>query len=93
MEYTPQDYALDKAHKDSLEIEVNFHSVRLKAFPRLANGLTPDNIKVMSEYQAVKRAYDIAFHNLREFNGAFVKRYKKELSVERAMRAKQRKGE
>ena len=40
----------------------------LKAFPRHANGLTPDEVKFSIPYRAAKQKYERAFAKLRAFN-------------------------
>lgn len=53
---------------------------------RLANGLTPDHIKFSEEYQEDKRKYDVSFQRLRNFNGWYSKKFKKELQQKRYAR-------
>jgi len=40
----------------------------LSAFPRLANGLTPDTVKATHEYRAAKARADAKFQALRAIN-------------------------
>jgi hypothetical protein len=46
-------------------------------------GLTPDHVKAMPEWIKAKRDFDLAFAQLRAFNGWFNKMYKKEIKAER----------
>lgn len=50
---------------------------------RLPNGLTPDRVRALPDWQAAKRANVIAFEALRKFNGLYVGKFKKELRQER----------
>ena len=49
-------------------------------------GLTPDHIKASPEWKAYRTAYDTALTALRNFNGWFVKTFKKEYRAERNAR-------
>lgn len=51
--------------------------------PRGPMNLTPDHVKAMPEYKALKAASDQAFQALRTFNGPYVKKFKKELAAYR----------
>lgn len=53
-------------------------SANLKRFPRLPNGMTPDNVKETEEWQDAKREYDAAHANLRAFNASFTRQFAKE---------------
>ena len=57
-----------------------------RQFPREPNGLTPDAVKFSAPYREAKRAYDLAFAQLRDFNGRYVRVFKKEIQAERAAR-------
>ena len=46
-------------------------------------GMAPDFVKAMPEWQKAKKEYDKAFAELRNFNGWYVKTFKKEISAER----------
>ena len=75
-----------KAYGAQLEGEVSRLEKALKALEgdeRTPMGLTPAHIKATPEWQATKKAFGIAFSNLRNFNGQFVKHFKKELKLER----------
>lgn len=58
---------------------------RIKEYDKYRNGigLIPDHIRTTEEYQAVKKACDRNFAELRSFNGWFVKTFKKEIQAER----------
>ncbi|MCP1852820.1 MULTISPECIES: hypothetical protein [unclassified Bradyrhizobium] len=45
-------------------------------------GLTPDRIKFDPRYRLAKAAADIAFAELRAFNGRYAPRFKKEIRAE-----------
>jgi hypothetical protein len=63
----------------------------LNAFPKLPNGLTPDEVKATPEWQAAKRNYDNAFNAERAANSVVVKNFPKEniadIKAERERRA------
>ncbi len=80
-------YCIDKAAKNVLEEQVKAASKKLNEYPREANGLTPASTKAMVGWQEAKIAYGNAFNSLRKFNGAFCKRYKKEIRAERKVKA------
>ena len=46
-------------------------------------GLIPDDIKFNPRYVAANALYNQAFQAIRNFNGPFVKKFKKELAAER----------
>lgn len=60
----------------------------LDTFPKLANGLTPDSIRLSPEYKTAKARYNAAFAHLRRVNEWFVKNFKKEIRAERASRGR-----
>jgi len=82
-------YASAKAHQDKLTAACTEAGKALKAYPRNAIGLTPDHVKASPEWRRARRAYDLAFAELRAFNAGFVKTYAKEY---RADLARDRKG-
>ena len=55
----------------------------LRAFPRNAIGLVPDNVRATAEYRAARKAYEKAFALLRASNQRLVKTFKKEILEER----------
>lgn len=65
-------------HKEALEAAYKHASDTLQAFPRLGNGLTPDSVRALPEWQEAKQKYNHAFENLRNFNAQFMKQYAKE---------------
>lgn len=58
--------------------DVETLSEKLNSFPSLENGLVPDGVRNSSEYQNTKKAFDLAFTRLRNFNGNSPKSYKQE---------------
>jgi hypothetical protein len=62
------------SERDRLEDDVKQASDALKRFPKLSNGLTPDNVKYSNDYQTAKQRYNAAFAALRNFNARKKKR-------------------
>lgn len=58
-------------------------SDKLNAYPKSALGLTPDHIKATAQWQAERKACDLAFNALRNYNRSFTKAYAHELRAER----------
>lgn len=50
--------------------------------PRIMN-LTPDHVKADATWRAAKRKADTLFQALRQFNGVYVRKFKKELAIAR----------
>jgi hypothetical protein len=73
--------ALEEQKKIEQEVEIS--SERLRKYPTLPNGLTPDAVRETMQFKSDKRAFDIAFSKLRNFNAVFVKQFKKELKLHR----------
>jgi hypothetical protein len=71
-----------------LEAAVAGTEVALKQFPRLANGLVTDDVAATPEYKAAKAAFNKAFAQLRQFNGAFMKLFKNEYRAYRNQKRK-----
>lgn len=86
MVHTQHDFELDKQCQAYLEAALYVCDSAMKGFPRGPMGLTPDDVKASDTWKAAKKSYDKAFNSLREFNGLFVKKYKKELAQERKAR-------
>lgn len=76
-------YDIAKAAKVAIERKVDEASKALKAFPRMANGLTPDNVKASAEYRKAKTDYDRTFAEQRSFNTQFMRLFGKQYEVER----------
>lgn len=76
-------YEQAKEQRDQLESRLATASAALNAFPRLPNGLTPDAIKTLPDYQVAKSQAAVAFRNLREFNQQFVRLFKHQIKLER----------
>lgn len=45
--------------------------------------MTPDHVKAMPEWQQAKKDFDLAFAQLRNFNGWYVKTFRKEIAQEK----------
>lgn len=58
----------------------------LDKHPKGPMGLTPDFVRAMSEFKALKSAYDVAASKSRAFNARYVKEFSKEIRAERAAR-------
>ncbi len=72
-----------KAIRDRKEQELKDASEALKVFPKLPNGLTPDDIKSTQEFKNARAEYNLAFTEVRKFNAFFVKEFKKEIREEK----------
>ena len=72
-----------KKIRQELMTDVDKLFLVLKAFPKLGNGLTPDEVKFSKEFKEAKAAFDDAFRELRAFNDVYVKQFKRELAEER----------
>jgi hypothetical protein len=89
-------YEEAKAYGKVLEDKNNADSNRLKQFEitykedfeKSVMGLTPDHIKALPEWKEAKKAFEKSFVELRNFNGWFVKQFKKEYAAERKNRYK-----
>lgn len=79
-------YEEAKAARDAIEARLKAASDTLKAIPGIGSGpmgLTPDHIKSSPEYREANRAYLAIHHELRRFNSAFTKQYRREIAAER----------
>lgn len=76
-------YTEAKIIKSQLEAENSVWSKRLSVFPKGPMGLTPDHIKFSPEYREVKENFDKSWKYMRDFNGWFTKKFKKEIAAER----------
>ena len=72
-----------KVRKQELDEINNEHSDKLNTFEENSMGLTPDHIRETPEYQKAKQDFDRSFAELRNFNGWFVKTFKKEIQSDR----------
>jgi len=75
-----------KQSKTMLENALDVADKVLKAFNQYGKsgmGMTPDFVKAMPEWQQAKKEFDKAFAELRNFNGWYVKTFKKEIAAER----------
>ena len=73
-----------KEVRNSLEAMVRATERTLKAFPRegLMN-LVSEDVRLSPEYRAAKAAYRRVFSELQLFNTTFVKKFSKEIRLER----------
>ena len=63
------------AHKQELEATADYYSLELRKFPKLKNGMTPDDVKNSNDYKLAKLNYDAAAISLREYNSWFLKNF------------------
>ena len=78
-------YEIAKQSKAALYVKLDAAEKALKAFDSFGKssmGMTPDHVKAMPEWQAAKREFDRVFAEVRNFNGWFVKTFKKEIRKE-----------
>ena len=79
-------FHIAKQSKTMLENALDVADKALKAFDKYGKneiGMTPDFVKAMPEWQQAKIEFDKAFTELRNFNGWYVKTFKKEITAER----------
>jgi len=76
-------YEEARAYKQELEERVKTDDDILNSFESYPNGLTPDHIRVLPEWQEANKAGKKSFEELRNFNAWFIKTYKKEYANER----------
>lgn len=62
-------------------------SVVMSGFSRLPNGLTPDETKMLPEWQAAKKEVELAFRELRNFNGKWCKHFKHDIAKEHGIKS------
>ncbi len=72
------DYQTALNSKIDLELRQDIASKRLNAFPKGNMGLTPDHIRLSSDYQSARQNYASITKELQKFNQFFVKAFKKE---------------
>jgi len=85
-------FIIAKQSKKVLETALDVADKALKAFDSYGKsemGLTPDHVKAMPEWQQAKKDFDLAFAQLRNFNGWYMKAFKKEIAQERKEKYKQ----
>ncbi len=63
---------IERAAQETLESEVKAASLAMQAFPRKANGMTPDDVKFTPEFKTAKQNYNRAFQALRSFNAKYL---------------------
>ena len=85
-------YQEAKAYRESMEERHKIDTDNLKEFEQFKNqiGLIPDHIRETPEYKTVKTACDKNFAELRNFNGWFVKTFKKEIAADRRNKYKRK---
>ena len=74
-----------KAEREVLTTAVDVSSEALQLFGFVAGyaGMTPYSVRSTLEFKAAKRAFNLAFSELRSFNANYVKRFKKEMRKDR----------
>ena len=77
------DYNQAKAYKQELNVLINEASNELNSFEKNEIGVMPDHVRVSENYQSVKDKYDLLFISLQNFNKWYVKKFKKEITVDR----------
>ena len=77
------DYNQAKAYKQELNVLINEASNELNSFEKNEIGVIPDHVRVSENYQSVKDKYDLLFISLQNFNKWYVKKFKKEITVDR----------
>ena len=75
-----------KIQQIELDAAVKTTSEALQVFPKTGIGLVPDAVRATPEYRTAKKAFEVAFHALRDFNQTFVKQFREELREERRVR-------
>jgi alkyl hydroperoxide reductase subunit AhpC len=63
---------------EDLNIVCSKAGEELNKFPKLANGLTPDDVKASKEWQQAKAHFDFTFKMLQNINQEIGRKYKKE---------------
>ena len=80
-------YSEAKKVRDSLEAVVKATGKAVEAFPREgAMNLVTEEVRLSPDYRAAKSAYNRAFFELQTFNRSFVRKFAKELRLERRNR-------
>ncbi|CAG9229869.1 conserved hypothetical protein [Paraburkholderia tropica] len=84
------DYAAAKVRQDDLYAANSTASKALNTFidqfGRGPMGLTPDHVKTMPEYRALRASYDRSAVLLRQFNAWFTRQFSKEIRAARKAR-------
>ena len=76
------DYHIQKQVQDSLYADMEKASAVLAKFPKGAMGLTPDDVAKTPAFQKAKQDYERIATAVRNFNGPFTKKYKKEIAAD-----------
>lgn len=74
------------AERELAEAEAKAAGAALQAFPKLANGLTPDEVKFSPAYRKARARFDAAFAAVRRVNAYIVANFKKEERARRRSR-------
>lgn len=82
----PTQYQIAKTARDVIETNYNKACDAMKQFPKLPNGLIPDEVRATDAYRVAKRDLDRTFSLLREYNAHFCKQFPKEIRAERDAR-------
>lgn len=82
------EYAEAKRVIDIITNESKAASAAMQTFPKLANGMTPDEVKFSPEFRTAKARFDSAFARERSANAWFYKTFKKEILADRAARGR-----
>lgn len=83
-------YEAAKAAADAARARSRELGKAMSAFPKLANGLTPDEVKATPAWRAAKKEYDAAFAAEQAANANVVKRFPKEHRADLDAQRKQR---
>lgn len=75
---------------DQILEAVEVASNAMQQFPRLPNGLTPDEVRATVKYRESRAAFDLAMKRSRMFAKWFLKAFKKEEKARREEIHKQR---
>jgi hypothetical protein len=60
-----------------LTTDVKNASKAINGFAKESNGLTPDHIRALPEFQEAKSKFNIAFAKMRSFNGTISAKFKR----------------
>lgn len=86
----PTAFEAATAQRDAIDAALRYAIAALNALtddlagdaPR-AMGLTPDHVKADPRWQQAKAKADVLFQALRQFNGVYVRKFKRELAIAR----------
>lgn len=75
-----------QTQRATIEARLTAASVALAAYPKAADGLTPDATKAMPGWRAARDESRAAFEALRAFNGRYAGQFAKEIKADIAAR-------